>query len=232
MQAPRGRLLGVHVLPFFRFRPSVLEGMRMRSRRYDEIYGHGWHDETAKDVGSDHHGGQCRRRSAGGSRPLGDLDDLIEGASSPIGIVPGLSRLEAMAALGIIGHVLECCLQCPRPFDPRPGVLIAANEDDERRDPSSVGAWMTAHERSAERPIQDSDVHIGQRRETNHIRDGVCRVGAPVLGHDQQAQVVTGVRETIDERGRDDGVCFVALPQVSMGVHCAQELRPRGRAIV
>ena len=232
MQTPCGCLLDVLVLSFLRLHPSVSRPCacaaagttRYPARAAATRRGRMWATiMTASSVG----GGQ--RDAAVRSAVWTISSRALRPRSAS---VPGLARLDFMAAFGIIDHVLERCLQGARPFDPCPGVLVAPDEDDERRDASSVGARMAAHERSAERPIEDSDVHIGQRRETNHIRDGVRRVGAPVLGDDQQAQVVARLRETIDERGRDGRMLSDALPQVPIGGDGAQEQRPGRRAFV
>lgn len=133
-----------------------------------------------------------------------------------------------MMAGRVVCHVAERLLQGSRAFNPCTGILAASEEHDERCDSSSVGAWMTTHEWSTERAIEDSEINTSHRRETHKEWDRVGRVGAPVLRDNQQPQVVTGTRESIDQGRRDGRVGGVALPEIAMHSDPGQELRPAG----
>jgi hypothetical protein len=137
-----------------------------------------------------------------------------------------------MMARRIVRHAPERLLQRLRPFDPSASILAVPDEHNERSHASSITAWMACHERGAGRAIENTELDTRQRREMRHERDRICRIRAPVFGHDQQPQVTANAREAVYERLRNRRPRVIAVPQIRMDADARDEARPIGSALI
>ncbi len=130
---------------------------------------------------------------------------------------------EALRVLRIGRHREKHVLKLGGPFDPCAAVATVPQQHYRGRCGAAVGCSMSGGERRARSAIDHSERDSGGTRQPGDVGDREGRIGAPVLGNDDNRQPFGCRADTLDEVGwhRRNGLCL--QPQLPLSRHAGQE---------